>query len=79
MIMAVVLVGGVALAQGPPPGELVAASISAHSSDGGLGQGEWCDPDEGGCLYQTWIDNVGNSGTGPADADMGWVGPGPAD
>jgi hypothetical protein len=76
-VLAMVLVGGVALAQGPVPAELVGASIDAHSSNAGSGQGETCDPNTGSCIYETWIDNVGNGGTGPADGDMGWIGPGP--
>jgi len=77
--MALLLVGGVVLAQEPPFGESVAASINSHSSEAGSGQLETCDPDEGYCMYETWVDNVGNSGTGPADGDMGWIGPGPGD
>ena len=76
-VLAMLLAGGVALAHGPAPAELVGASMGAHSSN--AGQGETCDPDEGSCMYETWIDNVGNGGTGPADGDMGWIGPGPND
>lgn len=79
VVLALLLFGGVALARGPVPGDLVGASIDAHSSNPGSGQGETCDPDEGYCMYETWVDNVGNGGTGPADDDMGWVGPNPYD
>jgi hypothetical protein len=70
--LALLLSGGVALAQGP----IDDGWLDMISREVTQGQVEFCDPVSRSCQYATYYDNEDNGGTGIPDDDMGYDGTG---